>query len=248
MASYHKSLAGLGAVTAIPSGANPTPLDLAFITSLKFDVNEEDVELDGDGLDVADSFTSKRTVEGEVEVSEWSAKLLTVVTSGVTTGTGSKKGATHSAVVPASPYAITVPQSANWDTDLAVINLTDGKQMTRVASGNTPNTGEYKVTAGVYTFATADQGDTMFIRYRYAAAAAGVEAKVMAAAMGASANVVQLHMYNGTNGKDSGVYFPAARIPGLSAAFAKKEWVKTTLKFKARLSALNELFYSWSPE
>ena len=42
--------------------------------------------------------------------------------------------------------------------------------MTRVASG--PTTGQYSVSAGVYTFAAADTGLTVYINYRYTVSSA----------------------------------------------------------------------------
>ena len=42
---------------------------------------------------------------------------------------------------------------------------TNAVPMTRVASA--PATGQYSVSAGIYTFATADTGKTVYINYRY---------------------------------------------------------------------------------
>ncbi|MEI8032779.1 MAG: hypothetical protein WCH05_05505 [Chlorobiaceae bacterium] len=72
------------------------------------------------------------------------------------------------AVIPATPFQITptVPSSGTWSVDLGVRSAS-GLPMTRVASG--PTTGQYSVAAGVYTFATADVGQTVFINYQYTA-------------------------------------------------------------------------------
>lgn len=68
--------------------------------------------------------------------------------------------------IPATPYQITptVPGSGTWKADLGVIG-SDGNPYTLVASA--PATGEYSVAAGVYTFAAADTGKTVFINYQY---------------------------------------------------------------------------------
>lgn len=58
----------------------------------------------------------------------------------------------------------TVPNSGTWSADLGVRNSL-GQQLTRVASA--PATGQYAVAAGVYTFASADVGTTVFINYQY---------------------------------------------------------------------------------
>ena len=63
----------------------------------------------------------------------------------------------------------TVPNSGTWTNDLGVRNAS-GLPMTRVASA--PSTGQYSVTAGVYTFAAADAGLIAFISYQYTATSA----------------------------------------------------------------------------
>lgn len=69
------------------------------------------------------------------------------------------------ATIPATPgpYTVTVTHAAAFSSDVKVMNgLT---QMTKVASA--PAAGEYSVSAGVYTFNSADQGDPITITYRY---------------------------------------------------------------------------------
>lgn len=68
--------------------------------------------------------------------------------------------------IPATPFEITptVPSSGTWSADLGV-RKADGTHMTRVASA--PATGQYSVSAGVYTFAAADTGTTVYIDYQY---------------------------------------------------------------------------------
>jgi hypothetical protein len=70
--------------------------------------------------------------------------------------------------IPSSPYSITPtpPTSGVWTTDLGCRNAA-GVALTRVASA--PATGQYSVAAGVYTFAVADTGTTVYISYQYTA-------------------------------------------------------------------------------
>ena len=70
------------------------------------------------------------------------------------------------AAIPTTPFTITptVPSSGVWTADMGVRNAS-GIPMTRVASA--PATGQYSVATGVYTFAAADTGLTVFIDYRY---------------------------------------------------------------------------------
>jgi len=68
--------------------------------------------------------------------------------------------------IPATPFTITPPPpgSGVWAADMGVRNAS-GVPMTRVASA--PTTGQYMLSAGVYTFAAADTGLVVYIDYRY---------------------------------------------------------------------------------
>lgn len=71
--------------------------------------------------------------------------------------------------IPATPFLITpTPPSAGvWAADMGVRNAS-GIPMTRVVSA--PATGQYSVSAGLYTFAAADTGLVVYIDYRYTVA------------------------------------------------------------------------------
>jgi hypothetical protein len=72
------------------------------------------------------------------------------------------------AVIPATPFQITptVPLTGTWGFNLGVRDVNNIPYV-RVASG--PTTGQYSVSAGIYTFATADVGKTVFIDFNYTA-------------------------------------------------------------------------------
>jgi hypothetical protein len=243
---YHKAVAGVGAITLVPTGANPTGIDVALVSSLKIDVAEEDVDLDGEDLDVVDSFPASRTITFEAEVSEWSAKLLGGVTAGTTITTANKLGSVQQGTIPGSPYQLTLtPPSGSFGQVLAVIDLTAGKALTRVASA--PATGQFSISGAVVTFAAADTTHNVFMRFQYTTTS-GAQAQVVATGAGAAPAKYAVHCYNNFGGKSSGIYIPAARIPGLSAAFERKGWVKTTLRGKSVRDAANDMLYLWTPE
>lgn len=68
--------------------------------------------------------------------------------------------------IPATPFTITPtpPSGGTWLSDLGVRN-SDGGTMDFVTG--TPTTGQYKVVAGVYTFASADAGEAVYISFQY---------------------------------------------------------------------------------
>lgn len=91
---------------------------------------------------------------------------------------------TTGAAIPATPFTITptVPGAGTWSADMGVVSAT-GTALQRVASA--PATGEYSVAAGVYTFAAADTGLTVFINFQYTATSTTAkESTVMNVAMG----------------------------------------------------------------
>jgi hypothetical protein len=68
-------------------------------------------------------------------------------------------------IIPGTPFAVTVAQSATWTRDLGVYYAATGLKLNRVASA--PITGQYSVAAGVYTFAAADTTLGVLIDYQY---------------------------------------------------------------------------------
>jgi len=76
--------------------------------------------------------------------------------------------------IPATtPFTITVtpPNSGTFASDEGVIYTATGLPLQQVASG--PTTGQYSQAAGIYTFATADEGLGVAISYTYNLASTG---------------------------------------------------------------------------
>jgi hypothetical protein len=88
---------------------------------------------------------------------EWQGATLWVTSS---TPAGSETDA-----VPGSPYKITVQNTGIVSGDSGVKYATTGSPLTKVASN--PATGQYAVSAGVYTFSAGDNGAQVSISYTY---------------------------------------------------------------------------------
>ena len=83
----------------------------------------------------------------------------------------------ESASIPASsPYTVTVTNSATFADNLGVIFSDTGLPLTKVSSA--PTTGQYSVSAGVYTFAAADTGKGVAISYTYTNSTTGKKIEV----------------------------------------------------------------------
>jgi hypothetical protein len=249
--AYHKSLAGVGWISLVPSGTYPDTVVLDTVTGITLDITEEDADLWGPGLDILDSFPTQRTVSGQITCSAFSTSLLYALTNGVTVAANRPIGYTHQATIPTTPFQITVPLTAptrSFTTDLGVINLTNGVQMTAESTATASNVYAVDSGTGTYTFNTADSGDSVLIYYRATPSTADGKTAEIAVPSTVSAPKYGLHCYRTLAGKSWGIYVPAARIPKLGASFKRDTWGEVTLEWKATLDANNKLFYAYGPE
>ena len=87
----------------------------------------------------------------------WESLPITVI---YMAGYGAK--VTETQTVPATPYKVTVAQSAAFSCDQSV-SYASGVKLARVSA--TPAAGQYSVAAGVYTFAAADAAQSLTFVY-----------------------------------------------------------------------------------
>lgn len=152
----------------------PTPVKFGTLQDVSVDISFEIKSLYGQKQFPVAIGRGKGKIAGKAKVGSLNGGLVNSLFFGqsMTTGLiGVYNGDTGQSI-PASPYTITVtpPGSGTWSADLGVID-SNGIQMTRVASA--PATGQYSVSAGVYTFAAADTLKTVFISYEYTATSVG---------------------------------------------------------------------------
>jgi hypothetical protein len=223
---------GLGSVTLIPAGATPTPVQIAVISDVSVDISFDIKELRGQFQFPVDVARGTGKITGKAKNASIAGGLILAALGQGTQTTGTVVGVTGEAwTVPISPFSVTVANSATWTTDLGVINLFTGKIMQRVASS--PTTGEYSVTAGVYTFAAADTTNQVAISYGYTSTS-GKTTTLNNAAMGAIAVATfGLDIFNNYEGAVFGVRFPAVVIPKLSYAFKAEAYTDQDLDFQA---------------
>ena len=81
------------------------------------------------------------------------------------------------AVPASSPYAVSVTNASTWVKDLGVLYAATGLPLIQVAS--TPAAGQYSVSAGIYSFASADSGKAVLVSYNYTLAATGQQFTVI---------------------------------------------------------------------
>jgi hypothetical protein len=157
--------------------ANPTPVQFGTLQDVSLDVSFENKELHGQNQFAVAVGRGKGKISGKAKFAQINGLLLNSLLFGqtMTAGIVSDVYDTTGAAIPATgPYTITptVPSSGTWSVDLGVRD-SSGLPMIRVASA--PATGQYSVTAGVYTFASADAGKTVFVNYQYTATSTGAQ-------------------------------------------------------------------------
>jgi hypothetical protein len=150
--------------------ANPTPMKLMELQEGSFDFSASAKKLYGQNSFPAAVGIATRGLGVKVKNARVLAKAWNTLFFGQTLAAGiiGVKTDTSGTAVPTTPFQLTptVPGSGTWQADLGVIDA-NGNPMTRVASG--PATGQYSVTAGVYTFAAADTAKIVYMNFRYAA-------------------------------------------------------------------------------
>lgn len=147
-----------------------TPFNIGFINEFSLDFTYETKQLFGQNQFalLAARGTAKST--GKMKAATLSGQALNAVLLGGTWTPGEQYDATTSpsTAIPATPFTITptVPSSGTWDTDLGVVNAATSEPMTAVTGA--PTAGEYSVSAGVYTFSSADNVSGISVKITFA--------------------------------------------------------------------------------
>jgi len=217
---------GSGIMYATPSGANATPLQLGALQDISADISRTVKSLYGQNQQPLAIGGGEIKAAVKAKMGFINADVYANVFYGVSASTGTVALAANEAhSVPAStPWTVTVTNSANFAKDLGV-TYANGNPLTQVASG--PTAGQYSVSAGVYTFATADASAAVLISYEYTNAASGSTVAAGAILQGVQP-IITLDLYRGYNGTGERHRFWAAvcsklTIPTKMADFAISE-------------------------
>ena len=168
---------GAGALFINPNGgnlaSNPTPFRIGILQEASYTLKGETVKLYGQNR--LPDIVAPSEIDLSIKCSFAGIQGLTLSQAFLvgTVGAGVKQMIDQEkATIPsATPYTVTVTNSANFLVDFGVQYAATTRNLTRVASS--PAQGEYTVSAGVYTFAAADTGAAILISYTYTLAATG---------------------------------------------------------------------------
>lgn len=200
----HQFTFGTGNIYILPSGVL-TPIQVAAIQNISVDFDGDQKSLYGQSQFPLDTARGKVKVAGKFEVGQINSTLWNSVFFGATApALGQVLVAVNEGptAIPASPYAITVTNSANFLADLGVTNNATGVQMTDVAATTTPTAGQYHFAAGVYTFSAADLASAISVNitYEYTSTTTGKKFAINNQLMGNNP-VFELDLYNSTKSK-----------------------------------------------
>jgi hypothetical protein len=172
---------GSGVLFGYPIGgneaANPTPLQFGTIQDVSLDISFEVKELYGRNQFPEDTARAKGKITGKAKFAQLNGKLVNDLFFGQVISAGQTKiSLDESHPIPATPFQVTPtpPSSGVFVEDLGVRSATTGLALTKVAGS--PTTGQYSVSAGVYTFAAADTLLVVLISYSYSVTTGSVTA------------------------------------------------------------------------
>lgn len=223
---------GTGSLILTPAGSNPTPIQVGTLQECSIDPEFQSKELRGQYQFPVAVAQTAASLKGSAKAGNINGALINAVLSGGTQTLGAAiRGAINEpGTIPAAPaYTVTVTNSATFSSDGGVYNVTQQKPMVRVAAA--PATGQYSVSAGVYTFAAADASNVVWISYAYTSTT-GTTVAYTNQLMGAGVTFT-LQLFNQSFGKFSGIKLWAVRLEKLSFPFKNEDFLISDLGFTA---------------
>ena len=175
---------GSGVLIGTPQGGTPINFGLAQEISLNIATTTKALYGQNNFPVAIGSGTRKMT--GKAKVARISGQALGNLFFGISPsvgGTQTQFG--EAASVPASsPYTYSTSFHSTYTADQGVVYASTGLPLKWVASA--PALGQYSVSAGVYTFSSADAGAAVLISYSYTVAAVGESIAVTSQLIGPS--------------------------------------------------------------
>jgi hypothetical protein len=236
---------GTGLLSFTPPGANPTPVQCGVLQEVSLDIDQSVKELRGQYKAPVDVALAEQKFAGKAKFAQIFGAMIANILTGSVLTTGSTAGAQNEVgTIPATPYQLTVTNSATFVEDLGVIDTNTGLRMTRVASA--PTTGQYSVAAGVYTFAAADTTHVVWISYSYTTTG-GKTVTYSNQLMGA-ATTFTLELFNTYNTKQKGTKLFAVVFPKFAIAMKNTDYTEQNLDFVAYANAAGKVLEDYSTE
>lgn len=216
-----------------PAISGDTPIELAVVQNVSVEIQSQVQQLFGNKQFPVAIGTGQSSVSGTIAAAKFNSAALAKFMFGATVNSGHTAVAEEDTLVPATPgpYTVAVVNDDDYLENLGVVEIATGKAWRRVASA--PATGQYSVdvATGIYTFAAADQGKAIQIRYKYASVN-GSSYDVRNQLMGTQ-TPFKMDLYNTFQGKFVSTTLHSCVFTGLSEAFTNDNFNVPNLSFQA---------------
>lgn len=223
---------------------NATPVKFGTLQDVSGDISFEKKELYG-GYQFPVAVARGK---GKMEFKAKFASLNASIIGDLLLGTGSEAGIKDvindfAATIPSgTPFTITVapPNTGTFESDLGVVYAVSGSPLTKVASA--PVAGEYAVSAGVYTFASADADQDVLISYGYTATGSSRVVQISNQLMG-TAPTFSVALDISLNGKNATLMLNRCTSNKLSLPFKNDDFTVPEFDFSAMADDAGNIGY-----
>lgn len=246
---------GTGTLWGFPIGGNtapnPTPMKFGTLQDVSLDISGDIKQLYGQKQFPEAVARGKCKITGKSKFAAINGKMMNDMFFGQTLGAGMIKTALdEAATVPATPFQVTVSNSATFKQDWGVryaSGVSAGVPLTRVAAS--PATGQYSVNTatGVYTFAAGDTGAAVLISYTFTAAAVGTQLNISNQLMG-FAPTIQVLLETVYNANQFSVLLYSVVASKLSFATKQEDFIVPEFDFEAFANAAGQIIDIYSNE
>ena len=175
---------GSGVLIGTPQGG--TPINFGLAQEISINIATSTKALYGQNNFPVAIGSGTRKMTGKAKLARISGQALGNLFFGIPPSVGGAQTQFGEATnVPASsPYTYSTNFHTTFGSDQGVVYASSGLPLKQVASG--PTTGQYAVSAGVYTFAAGDAGAALLISYTYTVTAIGENIAVISQPIGPS--------------------------------------------------------------
>lgn len=225
---------GVGFLSIVPPGANPTPVMVGTLQNVSLDITQDEIALYGGNKFPVDIALGKASIKGKAQSAVIGSGTIGAILGGTTTS-ASKVGISEESCQVAV-NTCTVAQGATFFEDLGVLNTVTGLSMIRGATATGAGVYAVNTTTGAYTFAAADNNPLVRISYSYTRAALGKTVTIVNSLMGA-ATLYVLSLYNAYKAKYFGVRLAGVVIPKLGIGLKNDGHSMFDLEFSAQADA-----------
>ncbi|HWR15168.1 MAG TPA: hypothetical protein VN577_10085 [Terriglobales bacterium] len=221
---------------------NPTPMKFGFLQDISVELSGDSKQLFGQYQYPVDTARGKTKITWKAKFAQINGKLFNDLFFAETMTTPMNLVAVdEAAAIPASPFTVTVANSAKFVEDKGVVDVSTGHQLVKVASA--PATGQYSVSAGVYTFAAADTGKAVLINYTYnAATGVGMRIPITNHLMGFGP-IFSMTLTNAYKGQNLSMTLNACRAEKLAFATKQDDYMIPEIDGSAFADASNNIGY-----